>query len=137
MSVSAILLVYLCNPLYREISEGIHDLSHLVETVYDFQSSLAHQDVKHSHSYHDHRRQQAVHEHTTIAVLYRLFEASDERDHNEERTPFELKIDKHLATETYYMPSDNVSSVQLKFDVPENRLSPGHMIKLLQPPRSL
>lgn len=137
MAVTAIVLIYPCNPLYREISEGIHDLSHFVETVYDFQSSSAHQDVNHPHSYHGHKRQQAVHEHSTIAVLYRLFEASNERDHKKEGIPFELKIDKHLVTETYYILTDYGSSVHQEFNVPENRLSLGHINKLLQPPCSL
>ena len=80
-------ILYLLNPMQKQISEGMHKFSH----------AISHTDNSHHHIDHQ-LEQEHSHEHKMIAIFSKIF-SSEEKTDDHDGVFFNYTFDKHFAQE--------------------------------------
>ncbi len=98
-------ICYLLNPMYHQVNNLLHTISHGLEIPdvvlsHQARASDAH---NYSHGYHEHGISEVQHKHSFIDFVNAIFEALNTEDQSSDTSIKDKKIDKHIATQQYHL----------------------------------
>lgn len=129
-------ILYLVQPMHRQINHTLHSLSHILELpdqVIGHKDQLVDSHATH-HYLHDHAISVTKHEHHIIDfVIDMLASDKEKQDQNKPAVDF-LEMDKHLGSDRFLLEYIVESSLEHK--PPHKAQSPcsGYLFFLLKPP---
>lgn len=131
-------ICYLFAPLNTQLGSVIHTISHSLEMPSNILSHSSNEHLKTEiHTNHDHKRVVISHNHTIIEIIDSIVNESNEKDNSNKKHKSELKVKKHLSTNTSKLPLNITRKKLVKFYPISQIISPVHLYKQTQPPISV
>lgn len=130
-------LLYLTNPIHRQIHTVFHEISHLLEAPETLLSHHSHT-IEHNQGNHkdgEHILAGADHQHILLDLMDSLLDTSDKQNPADDTTLTLIKCDKHIGSQDYTLPKIIPFNTSQNRLMVEQKIRLGHFYIVKEPPQ--